>query len=69
MDDYKTLDQEKKLAPETLQEFCDRWQLRLSWGYRYTRMKGKDQLPHIKVGKYIRVLPEKADKWMMNRGA
>ena len=60
---------ERKIKPETLQEFCDRWGLPISWGYRYTRMKGKDRLPHIKAGKYIRVIPQQGDEWMISRNA
>ena len=59
--------QKELCEPETLQEFCDRWKLPLSWGYRHTRMKGPDRLPHIKAGKYIRVIPEEADAWMKKR--
>ena len=69
----KPMDQEQqtvgKIKPETLQEFCDRWGLPISWGYRYTRMKGKDRLPHIKAGKYIRVIPQQGDEWMISRNA
>lgn len=54
---------------ETLQQFCDRWKVRLSWGYRHTRLKGTSQLPHFKPGggKYIRIIPNIADAWMMGR--
>lgn len=68
MQDFKISSPEKKLAPETLKEFCDRWKLPISWGYRHTRMKGKDRLPHVKAGKYIRVLPDEGDQWMIERG-
>jgi hypothetical protein len=54
----------KPIRPETLVEFCERWNVPLSWGYRYTRMKGEKRLPHIKAGKYIRVIPEEGDSWM-----
>lgn len=62
--ELKTLRPES-LQPETLEEFCSRWKVKLSWGYRRTRMSGEDRLPHIKVGKYIRVIPEIGDSWMM----
>jgi len=65
MPDFKTSSPEKKLTPETLQQFCDRWQVPLSWGYRHTRLNGKDRLPHFKCGKYIRIDPAEADDWMM----
>jgi hypothetical protein len=52
------------IQPETLQEFCDRWKVDLSWGYRYTRMRGQSRLPHVKAGKYIRIIPHEADEWM-----
>lgn len=57
----------ERLYPETLQEFCGRWKVPISWGYQHTRMKGPDRLPHIKAGKYIRVLPEEGDRWMAAR--
>ena len=57
----------ERFYPETLQEFCERWKVPISWGYRHTRMKGACKLPHIKAGKYIRVIPEVGDKWMAAR--
>jgi len=58
----------KNVRVETLQQFCDRWQLPISWGYRYTRLEGPEGLPHVKAGKYIRVIPDVGDAWMMDRG-
>lgn len=58
----------RKLQTESLQEFCERWGVPLSWGYSRTRRKGKGRLPHIKAGKYCRILPQEADNWMIRNG-
>jgi hypothetical protein len=49
---------------ETPDEFCARWKVDKSWVYSRTRMKGQNRLPHIKAGKYIRIIPHEADEWM-----
>lgn len=64
---HSTWEGRNPVRPETLQAFCDRWGVSISWGYRYTRMQGENRLPHYKIGKYIRVLPEEGDAWMMNK--
>lgn len=56
---------EAPVQPETLEEFCKRWKVPISWGYRYTRLKGPGRLPHIKAGKYIRIVPKEGDAWML----
>ena len=57
------------VTAETLQQFCDRWGMPLSWGYRHTRLKGSEQLPHYKPGggKYVRIIPKEGDAWMMGQ--
>ena len=58
----------QKIQTESLGEFCDRWGVPKSWGYSRTRLQGKEQIPHIKAGKYIRIIPRQADEWMIRNG-
>jgi predicted DNA-binding transcriptional regulator AlpA len=39
------------LTPDQVAEM---WQLPRSWIYERTRRRGAEQLPHIKLGKYLR---------------
>lgn len=64
---FQNKEDQQKIQPETLEEFCTRWKVPISWGYRYTRMQGKSRLPHIKAGKYIRIIPTEADAWMIGQ--
>ena len=38
----------------TVREVADLLQVPVSWVYERTRRKGNDQLPHVKLGKYLR---------------
>jgi excisionase family DNA binding protein len=38
----------------TVKEVAERWQVSPSWVYGRTRRRGRDQLPHLKLGKYLR---------------
>ncbi len=38
----------------TVQEVADLLQVPKSWVYERTRTKGIEQLPHLKLGKYLR---------------
>jgi excisionase family DNA binding protein len=49
---------------ETVEELANRWRVPKSWVYSKTRETGEGSLPKIKVGKYIRIIPEQADKWL-----
>lgn len=49
---------------ETLEELADRWKVPKSWLYRQTMKKGEGSIPRVKVGKYLRFVPEKSDKWL-----
>jgi excisionase family DNA binding protein len=36
----------------------------VSWVYERTRRRGKDRLPHIKLGKYLRFEPAAIHDWL-----
>lgn len=38
----------------TVHEVADLLQVRVSWVYERTRRRGPEQLPHFKIGKYLR---------------
>jgi predicted DNA-binding transcriptional regulator AlpA len=38
----------------TVQEVANKFHVPVSWVYERTRRRGFDQLPHIKLGKYLR---------------
>ena len=49
---------------ETVEELADRWKVPKSWIYSKTREKGEGSIPRVKIGKYIRFVPESADSWL-----
>ena len=49
---------------ETMDELSDRWKVRKSWLYARTRQTGLGSIPRVKMGKYIRFVPEKVDEWL-----
>lgn len=38
----------------TVEQIAELWQLPRSWIYERTRRRGLEQLPHFKLGKYLR---------------
>ena len=50
----------------TVEEVAEMWQLSRSWIYERTRRRGLEQLPHFKLGKYLR-FEEKAVKEYLER--
>ncbi len=38
----------------TVEQIAEMWQLPRSWIYERTRRRGLEQLPHFKLGKYLR---------------
>lgn len=41
----------------------------VSWVYERTRRRGKDRLPHIKLGKYLRFEIESVREWLNGQRA
>ena len=39
-------------------------QVPVSWVYARTRRRGRDRIPHIKLGKYLRFEPEAVRNWL-----
>ncbi len=50
----------------TVDEVAEMWQLPRSWIYERTRRRGLEQLPHFKLGKYLR-FEEKAVEGFLER--
>ncbi|OEU64729.1 MAG: hypothetical protein BBJ57_04005 [Desulfobacterales bacterium PC51MH44] len=50
-------------------EMADVLRTPLSWLYSQTRKKGKNTIPMIRVGKYIRFEKNKVLEWIQNGGA
>lgn len=50
-------------------EMADVLRTPLSWLYSQTRKKGKNTIPMIRVGKYIRFEKDKVLEWIQNGGA
>jgi len=38
----------------TVEELADNLKVPASWIYQRTRCRGRDRLPHLKIGKYLR---------------
>lgn len=53
----------------TPKEMADVLKTPLSWIYSQTRKKGKNTIPLIRAGKYIRFEKEKVLEWIQNGGA
>jgi len=49
---------------ETIDELADRWKIKKSWLYAKTRETGQNSIPKIKIGKYLRFVPEEVDGWL-----
>ncbi len=50
----------------TVEQVAEMWQLPRSWIYERTRRRGLEQLPHFKLGKYLR-FEEKAVQEYLER--
>jgi predicted DNA-binding transcriptional regulator AlpA len=49
---------------ETIDELANRWKIKKSWLYAKTMNTGEGSIPRVKVGKYLRFVPEEADEWL-----
>jgi len=52
---------------ETITELSKRLRVPKSWVYARTREKGKEGIPTIRVGKYLRFIPEQVDAWLVGQ--
>ena len=50
---------------ETVEELATRWRVPVSWVYGKTRERSEGSIPLVKVGKYIRFIPEQVDAWLL----
>ncbi|MFW6101398.1 MAG: helix-turn-helix domain-containing protein [Bacteroidota bacterium] len=51
----------------TVTELAQELQVPKSWVYSRTRLKGKEQIPHLKCGKYCRFEMDQVVEWLNNR--
>lgn len=52
----------------TVDELAEEWRVKKSWVYARTRETGKNAIPRIKVGKYLRFIPDEVDAWLERNG-
>ena len=48
----------------TVEELADRLKVPASWIYRQTRSRGRNRLPHLKIGKYLRFEETAVQSWL-----
>ncbi len=48
----------------TVPELADRLKVPVSWIYQRTRGRGRDRLPHLKIGKYLRFEEQAVQSWL-----
>ncbi len=51
----------------TVEEVAEMWQLPRSWIYERTRRRGLEQLPHFKLGKYLRFEEQAVEEFLERR--
>jgi excisionase family DNA binding protein len=49
---------------ETIDELAERWKIKKSWLYSKTRDTSEGRIPRVKIGKYLRFVPEEVDEWI-----
>jgi predicted DNA-binding transcriptional regulator AlpA len=52
---------------ETVIELSARWRVPVSWVYAKTRETSPGAIPRVKIGKYLRFIPEEVDAWLLSR--
>ncbi len=53
----------------TVEQIAEMWQLPRSWIYERTRRRGLEQLPHFKMGKYLRFKEEAVQEYLERQKA
>ncbi len=48
----------------TVEQVAEMWQLSRSWIYERTRRRGLEQLPHFKLGKYLRFEEQAVEEFL-----
>jgi excisionase family DNA binding protein len=48
----------------TVSEIAEALKVPVSWVYERTRRRGAEQIPHIKLGKYLRFEPASIRAWL-----
>lgn len=48
----------------TVSEVADALKVPVSWVYNRTRCRGREKMPHIKLGKYLRFEPDTVRQWL-----
>jgi excisionase family DNA binding protein len=66
MDDQKLLTAEEVTGKEllTINEMAERLKVKTSWIYVRTMQTGKDSIPRVRIGKYLRFDEKKVMTWI-----
>jgi hypothetical protein len=54
---------------ETVDELSERWKVPKSWLYSRTRETCDGCIPRVKIGKYLRFIPQEVDDWLRRQQA
>ena len=49
---------------EDLDQLSERTGLKKSWWYSQSRRRDESRPPLLKIGKYVRSIPERTDQWL-----
>jgi hypothetical protein len=49
---------------QTVVEVAAALKVPVAWVYERTRRRGLDQMPHLKIGKYLRFRPSEVADWL-----
>jgi excisionase family DNA binding protein len=52
---------------KTIDEMANRLNVKKSWLYGKTRLKGEGQIPYLRVGKYLRFFEDEVMAWLKNQ--
>ena len=56
---------DRMMTPRQLADYLN---VSLCWIYGHTWANAKEQIPHVKVGKYLRFRQAAVDAWLVERG-
>jgi excisionase family DNA binding protein len=51
----------------TIQEIADKLKVPISWIYARTRKRSNDNIPHIRIGKYLRFEEAEVTTWLQSQ--
>ena len=51
----------------TVADLAEMLRVPVSWVYEHVRRRGKERIPHIKLGKYLRFQEAEVRTWLQNQ--